>query len=159
MNAPRAFHNYVFVPLEWSVIQLVKPVAFFFAWLGDGFDQFITKGKVRTHIKYQEFWENKRFSKLQTDYIKSHSIFTYGGGMNLFIPNAKLTPTVGIHWARFHANGGAFGIEGNESSQMYYSGGLDFMSDGGTQLGAGFNYCPGISKAACGIYGQIGMFF
>ncbi len=159
VNAPRAMHNYVYVPLEWTVIQLVKPVAFFFAWLGDGFDQFVSKGKVKTHLSYQDFWQSKRFSKLQVDYIKSSSIFSYGSGINLFIPNAKFTPTIGAHWASYHSNGGAFGIEGDDHSHLYYSGGFDYMTDGSTGFGAGVNFCPGINKSACGIYGQIGHYF
>ena len=159
VNTPRVLHNYIYVPLEWTVIQLVKPIMFGLAWLVDGFDKFVTTGHVRTHLGYQDFWKGGQWGNLQIGYINSRSIFTYGGGVNLFVPQWSISPTAGIHWAHFHSNGDTYGLNGEENSHTYYSGGFDALMENGFNFGMGLNICPGMNKAACGIYGQIGTFF
>ncbi|MGE4232546.1 MAG: hypothetical protein AB7F43_04375 [Bacteriovoracia bacterium] len=127
----------------------IRPILYAFAWLFDAIGQFMSKGKVPTHLKWSEY---------RYQYLDSRkSLFTYGGGLKLFVPGWSLSPTVGANWAAYNVSGSPYGI-GTSGTHIYYSGGLDFQSEGGFHLGVGYNYCPGLPKIACGVYGTIGYF-
>ncbi len=157
-NVPRATYNYTGAPIMTGLAQAVKPIFYVFAWLVDGMDELISTGHVRDHLDYDEFWQSLDYSRLKTPYLHHESVVTYGGGAQLFIPGASLSPTAGASWARYDSKGDTYGLKGT-GSHIYYSGGLDWQAKSGTNVAVGFNWCPKLSRRACGWYGQLGFYF
>jgi hypothetical protein len=117
-----------------------------------------TQGFVKGNEKRKRYY-SKVFKKLEIDYLPHKSVATYGGGAQLMIPGWNFTPTAGIHWSHYQAVNKPWGLESGIKEDYYFSGGLDWTSKEGMNLGAGMNICHGRLKAACGFYVNLGGFF
>lgn len=89
---------------------------------------------------------------------------TIGGQLNFFLPNMNFTPTIGVGYAKVTATvrgsvGGldSFGFTASDN-HTYVSAGFDWQTDGGFQLGAGWNHSLK-SGTEGAVYAQIGWFF
>lgn len=119
---------------------------------------YLISGGLIPYSKIRRYfgWNPERAAKRKT--IPPASAHTAGGSLKFFVPTWSFSPTLGVGSAIVRSKGGAYDVDGKKT-HVYYSGGFDWVSEGGLNLGVGWNHCPSLGKNACGINLTFGAFF
>lgn len=162
-NVPRDLANYTIVPVAWGTVvmvqAMVKPFVYALAWFGDVLGQSLSNGKVKTHLRYKEYWPYPGFNSFKFKRLDAKSIMTLGGSTKLFVPGWDLSPFVGGGFSYIETSNHPFDLP-DRKNIFYYNVGLDYQNKSGLNIGIGANFCPALSdKPLCGGFGGLGFYF
>ena len=91
-------------------------------------------------------WDKIRDFVKDEDETLVKTIFTWGGGLNFFVPGWNISPMAGVAYAGWEAKNSPFGLS-NRDRHVFYKLGVDWQTAIGIRLSAGWAHSPDLPES------------